>query len=130
MRWRSTQSICEPQNRDAVLANLVQDIRSRGNALTAGDVGYNYVLRALEQSGNSQVIFDMNSRYDVYGYGYMLAQGATALPNHGRHCPANRTTTMLGHLLGISGFYTYVGGIRRDDSVQAYKNSSSGPDRG
>lgn len=84
--------ICEPQNRDAVLANLVQDIRSRGNALTAGDVGYNYVLRALEQSGNSQVIFDMNSRYDVYGYGYMLAQGATALPNHGRHCPASRTT--------------------------------------
>lgn len=43
--------ICEPQNRDAVLANLVQDIRSRGNALTAGDVGYNYVLRALERAG-------------------------------------------------------------------------------
>lgn len=26
---------------------------------------------------------------------------------------------MLGHLL--EWFYTYVGGIRRDDSVQAYK---------
>ncbi len=79
--------ICEPQNRDAVLeANLVQDIRSRGNALTAGDVGYNYVLRALEQSGNSQVIFDMNSRaYDVYGYDLCGSpRGATALPESSR----------------------------------------------
>lgn len=112
--------ICEPQNRDAVLANLVQDIRSRGNALTAGDVGYNYVLRALEQSGNSQVIFDMNSRYDVYGYGYMLAQGATALPESWQALPRkSHNHLMLGHLL--EWFYTYVGGIRRDDSVQAYK---------
>lgn len=70
----------------------MQDIRSRGNALTAGDVGYNYVLRALEQSGNSQVIFDMNSRYDVYGYGYMLAQGATALPESWQALPASRIT--------------------------------------
>ena len=92
--------ICEPQNRDAVLANLVQDIRSRGNALTAGDVGYNYVLRALEQSGNSQVIFDMNSRYDVYGYGYMLAQGATALPESWQALPRkSHNHLMLGHLL-------------------------------
>ena len=112
--------ICEPQNRDAVLANLVQDIRSRGNALTAGDVGYNYVLRALEQSGNSQVIFDMNSRYDVYGYGYMLAQGATALPESWQALPRkSHNHLMLGHLL--EWFYTYVGGIRRDDSAQAYK---------
>ena len=112
--------ICEPQNRDAVLATLVQDIRSRGNALTAGDVGYNYVLRALEQSGNSQVIFDMNSRYDVYGYGYMLAQGATALPESWQALPRkSHNHLMLGHLL--EWFYTYVGGIRRDDSVQAYK---------
>jgi alpha-L-rhamnosidase len=112
--------ICEEQNRDAVLANLVKDIRDRGNALTAGDVGYNYVLRALEQSGNSQVIFDMNSRYDVYGYGYMLAQGATALPESWQALPRkSHNHLMLGHLL--EWFYTYVGGIRRDDSALAYK---------
>ena len=78
------------------------------------------MLRALEQSGNSQVIFDMNSRYDVYGYGYMLAQGATALPESWQALPRkSHNHLMLGHLL--EWFYTYVGGIRRDDSVQAYK---------
>lgn len=112
--------ICEPQNRDAVLRNLVQDIRDRGNALTAGDVGYNYVLRALEQDGQSQVIFDMNSRYDVFGYGYMLAKGATALPESWQALPRkSHNHLMLGHLL--EWFYTYVGGIRRDPAALAYR---------
>lgn len=112
--------ICEEANREKVLANLVKDIRSRGNALTAGDVGYNYVLRALEQSGNSQVVFDMNSRYDVYGYGYMLAQGATSLPESWQAlAKKSHNHLMLGHLL--EWFYTYVGGIRRDVSEVAYK---------
>lgn len=110
--------ICEPQNREAVLANLVRDIRERGNALTAGDVGYNYVLRALEQSGNSQVIFDMNSRYDVYGYGYMLAQGATALPESWQAlAKKSHNHFMMGHLM--EWFYTHVGGIQREGN--AYK---------
>lgn len=112
--------ICEPANRGAVLRNLVKDIRDRGNALTAGDVGYNYVLRALEQNGQSQVIFDMNSRYDVYGYGYMLAQGATALPESWQaHPRKSHNHLMLGHLL--EWFYTHVAGIRRDASSLAYK---------
>ncbi len=61
--------------------NLVKDIRMTGTiALTAGDIGYRYVLRALgSDAGRSDVIFDMNSRNDVPGYGYQLAQGATAL---------------------------------------------------
>ena len=57
----------------------MRDIRQRGNALTAGDVGYRYVLRALEDAGRTDVIFEMNNRYDVPGYGWQLAHGATAL---------------------------------------------------
>jgi hypothetical protein len=67
------------ERRAAILQNLIRDIRERGNALTAGDVGYRYVLRALEDGGRSDIIFDMNSRYDVPGYGWQLAHGATAL---------------------------------------------------
>lgn len=117
--------ICEPQHRDEVLANLVEDIRSRGNALTAGDVGYNYVLRALERNGKSQVIYDMNSRYDVFGYGYMLAQGATALPESWQALPRkSHNHLMLGHLL--EWFYSYVGGIQRIGT--AYKELSICPE--
>src|SRR5690606_27556956 len=71
--------LVEPENKDKVLANLIKDIRDRNNALTAGDIGYRYVLRVLEQENRSDVIFDMNSRSDVPGYGYQLAHGATAL---------------------------------------------------
>jgi hypothetical protein len=71
--------ICEPANRAAVLDSIVADVRSRGNALTAGDVGYRYLLRALADGGRSDVIFDINNQSDKPGYGYQLKKGATSL---------------------------------------------------
>jgi hypothetical protein len=52
--------------------NIVKDIRGRGNSLTAGDIGYRYLLNVLDDAGRSDVIYDMNSRADVPGYGYQL----------------------------------------------------------
>ena len=46
-------------------------------SLTAGDIGYRYLLRALEQEGQSQLIYEMNSKTDVPGYGYQHSKGAT-----------------------------------------------------
>lgn len=92
--------LVDPEYRQGVLDNVVKDIRSRNNGLTGGDVGYTYILRALEAGGRSDVIFDMNSRYDVYGYGYMLAQGATALPESWQVVPIkSHNHFMLGHLM-------------------------------
>lgn len=105
----------------AVFDNLVRDIRDRGNALTGGDIGYNYILRTLEKYGASDVIFDMNSRYDVYGYGYMLAQGATALPESWQALTRkSHNHFMMGHLL--EWLYTHVGGIRKGDDDVAYRH--------
>ena len=66
-------------DRPAVLAHLVDDVRRHGDALTAGDVGYRYLLRALADGGRSGVVFDLNRRSDRPGYGYQLAHGATSL---------------------------------------------------
>ncbi|HET9502075.1 MAG TPA: family 78 glycoside hydrolase catalytic domain [Hymenobacter sp.] len=100
-----------PADQAAVLDNLVQDIRSRGNALTAGDIGYRYVLRVLEDAGRSDVIFAMNSRSDVPGYGYQLAQGATALTESWAALPTvSNNHLMLGHLQ--EWLYGGLGGIR------------------
>ena len=71
--------IAETNNRPAVLANLIVDIRGRGNALSAGDVGYRFVLRALADAGRNDVIFDMNNQSDRRGYGMQLKRGATSL---------------------------------------------------
>ena len=43
--------LVEPEHRAAVLEAIVQDIHKRGNALTTGDVGYRYLLRALAEGG-------------------------------------------------------------------------------
>ncbi len=71
--------ICEESNRAAVLEAIVRDVRSRGNALTAGDVGYRYLLRALADGERSDVIFDINNQTDKPGYGMQLAKGKTSL---------------------------------------------------
>lgn len=67
----------EPEHRASVLASLVKDVQERG--LTAGDVGYRYLLRALADHGRSDVIYAMNNQSEKPGYGLQLQRGATSL---------------------------------------------------
>jgi alpha-L-rhamnosidase len=107
------------QDKAAVIDNLVKDIRMRGNSLTAGDIGYRYVLRVLEDAGRSDVIFDMNSRSDVPGYGMQIAKGATALTESWAALPSvSNNHFMLGHLM--EWFYSGVGGISQAEDGIAF----------
>jgi len=113
--------LVEPEYKDKVLANLIKDIRDRDNALTAGDIGYRYVLRVLEQENRSDVIFDMNSRVDVPGYGYQLAHGATALTESWAALPeVSNNHFMLGHIM--EWFYSGLAGIRQEEGSVAFKH--------
>ena len=71
--------LCAPAERAAVLDDIVRDVRAHGNALTAGDVGYRYLLRALADGGRTDVIFDINNQTNQPGYGMQLAKGKTSL---------------------------------------------------
>lgn len=98
---------------DQVVQHLVTGIRAGGYALTAGDIGYRYLLRVLEQEGYSTVIFKMNNRRDVPGYGYQLSHGATALTESWQALPTvSNNHFMLGHLM--EWFYSGILGIRMD----------------
>jgi hypothetical protein len=113
--------IVEPQNAAAVVEAIVADIRKRGDALTAGDVGYRYVLRALAAGGRSDVIFAMNSRSDKPGYGMMLARGATSLPEAWDANPdSSLNHFMLGHIM--EWFYADLAGIQFDPAMPAFKS--------
>jgi len=72
-------NLVDETNRAEVLNAIVADVRRHGNGLTAGDVGYRYLLRALAENGRSDVIFDMNNQSEKPGYGYQLKMGATSL---------------------------------------------------
>src|SRR3546814_14485378 len=93
-----------------VLAALVADIRSRGDEVTAGDVGFHYVVRALAENGRSDVLHAMLSRTDAPSYGAQIMAGATALtenwdPSRG----GSQNHFMLGHAL--AGLYSGLGEI-------------------
>jgi len=103
-----------------VLDNIISDIRAHKNGVTAGDIGFHYLLKVLNDEGRSDVIFDMNSRSDVPGYGYQIARGATALTESWQ---ANRISSndhfMLGHLM--EWFYTGLAGIDQGENSVGYK---------
>ncbi|WP_426061767.1 family 78 glycoside hydrolase catalytic domain [Hymenobacter sp. B1770] len=116
-----------PADKAAVVENIVQDIRSRNNSLTAGDIGYRYLLRVLEDEGRSDVIFDMNSRADVPGYGYQLAKGATALTESWAALPSvSNNHLMLGHLM--EWLYSGLAGIRPAEGSVAFNKIDIRPE--
>jgi len=120
-------NLVEPEDKAGVLENLIKDIRSRGNALTAGDIGHRYLLRVLEDEGRSDVIFDMNSRTDVPGYGYQIAKGATALTESWAALPTvSNNHLMLGHLM--EWFYSGLGGIRASEGAIAFNRIDIKPE--
>ena len=111
--------LVEPADKDSVVANIVKDLRSRNNGLTAGDIGFRYLLKVLDEQGRSDVLFDMNSHSDVPGYGYQLAHGATALTESWQAYPyVSNDHFMLGHIM--EWFYDGLAGIRPADSATAF----------
>jgi alpha-L-rhamnosidase len=107
--------LVEPQNKQAVVDNLVADVRKNNNAITAGDIGFRYLLKVLADEGHSDVIFDMNSRADVPGYGYQLAHGATSLTESWQaYRFVSNNHLMLGHLM--EWFYNDLAGIQYPDA--------------
>lgn len=114
-------NLADPEIKDKVLQNLMKEIRNKNNVLTAGDIGFRYLIRVLEDNNASDVIFDMNSRTDVPGYGYQLAKGATALTESWQALPVvSNNHLMLGHLM--EWFYSGLAGIRQEENSVAYKN--------
>jgi alpha-L-rhamnosidase len=113
-------NLAETADRPALLEGVVKDIRARGNALTAGDVGYRYLLKALSAGGRSDVIFDMNNQSEKPGYGLQLKRGATSLTeawDAGRASSQNHF--MLGHI--IEWFYGGLAGLACDPAGPGYK---------
>jgi alpha-L-rhamnosidase len=100
-------------HRQAVLDNLVADIRKNNNHVTAGDIGFHYVVRALSDGGRSDVLSDMLSRTDSPSYGYQLSRGATTLTEAWDTNPdSSQNHFMLGH--GEEWFYRGLAGIEFD----------------
>ncbi len=112
--------LVEPEYKDSVVDNIVKELHSRNDSLTAGDVGYRYLLRALEDNGRSDVIYNMNSNAGRPGYGYQISRGATALTESWQgNDNASNNHMMLGHIM--EWFYSGLAGIKPAKNTVAFK---------
>jgi hypothetical protein len=109
----------DAKDRPRILDAIVKDVQEKG--LTAGDVGYRYLLRALADGGRSDVIYAMNNQAVKPGYGYQLAQGATALTEA---WAGNRGSSQNHFMLGQINewFYHDLVGISPDVNAPGFKN--------
>jgi hypothetical protein len=100
------------EHRNRVMANLADSIKAGGYALTAGDVGFHFLVQALTEGGYHDLLYQMINRDDVPGYGYQLKMGATALTESWQALPnVSNNHLMLGHVM--EWFYAGVGGIHQ-----------------
>jgi len=111
--------LVDADRQQVVLRNLVDSIYSGNKALTAGDIGFHFLIKALDEGGASQLIYDMNNRDDVPGYGYQLKKGATSLTES---WPALENVSnnhlMLGHIM--EWFYSGLAGIGQEGNSIAF----------
>ncbi len=113
--------LVEEPDRPAVMRQMVDSINFSGKKLTVGDVGFHYLVKALDNGGASQLIFDMNFRDDFPGYRFQLKKGATALTES---WPAleevSNNHLMLGHIM--EWFYSGLLGITEAEDAIAYNH--------
>jgi len=108
--------LCEASNRAAVVDAIVRDVHAKG--LTAGDVGYRYLLRALADAGRSDVIFEMNNQTNNPGYGMQVAKGKTSL-TEAWDGGSSQDHFMLGQIQ--EWFYHDLAGIGCDPAGPGFK---------
>jgi hypothetical protein len=101
-----------PQEKgSAVAETLARGIRENGNRVTAGDVGFHYVVAALTENGRDDLLYDMVTQDAGPGYAYQLKKGATTLTEAWDTNPASsQNHCMLGH--AEEWFFRGLGGIR------------------
>jgi hypothetical protein len=119
--------LAEPTSRAAVRQHIVDDLTQKHYAMSIGEVGLPYLLRALAAAGRSDVISNMANQTEYPGYGYQLKMGATALPetwNAGRD--NTQIQFMLGHI--IEWFYHDLAGIQPDPQSPGFKHFFIHPD--
>lgn len=109
------------QDKEKVFGNLVKSIIKNDYALTSGEIGYHFLVQVLSENGRSDILYNMNNRSDIPGYGYQLKKGATALTESwAALTTGSNNHMMLGHLM--EWFYSGLGGIYQTENSVAYSN--------
>jgi alpha-L-rhamnosidase len=107
-----------PGREMAVLDRLVAAVRARNDHVSAGDIGFHYVVKALTDHGRDDVLYALMSKTDAPSYGDQLARGATSLTEAWDANPHNsQNHFMLGHAEGW--LFGGLAGVRIDMAAES-----------
>ncbi len=113
--------LVEEEYRPKVLANLVADIKARGNRLTTGDVGNKYLFQTLAANGLNELMYEMNNHYEAPGYGYQIKYGVTTLTEQWDPKRGNSWNHfMMGQI--DEWFFKSLAGIEADMTNPGFKH--------
>ncbi|WP_244307391.1 glycoside hydrolase family 78 protein [Flavobacterium fluviatile] len=113
--------IVEPQYKQAVMQNLLAEIKDKGDRLTTGDVGNRYLFQALAQNGENETMYKMNNHYDAPGYGFQIKFGLTTLTEQWDPRKGNSWNHfMMGQI--EEWFYQSLAGILPDEKNPGFKH--------
>jgi hypothetical protein len=108
------------EHRGAVLQRLVSGIETNGFRVTAGDVGFMYLVRALTDGGRADLVHALVTQTNGPGYVDQLRKGATTLTEAWDANPSSsQNHCMLGH--AEEWFYQGLAGLRPDPAGPGFR---------
>jgi len=111
----------DPSKKQAVLDNLVENIKEHGYRLTTGDVGNRYLYQTLARNGLNEVMYKMQNHYDTPGYGFQIKFGLTTLTEQWDPRKGNSWNHfMMGQI--EEWFYADLAGIQPDEENPGFKH--------
>lgn len=98
-----------PENKERVVKNLVEDIKSKGNHLDTGCTGTRFLLPVLFDNGEDELAFSLLTQKTYPSWGYWLEKGSDSLWESWEDTTRSRNHYFLGsyeealftHILGI-----------------------------
>ena len=112
--------VVPPELRASVMKTLEETLRERdGGHINAGMHGTYFLLKYLMEAGRDDLIYEMVSKTDFPGWGYMLSQGATTSWESwsGEGSRIHDTLISIG-----SWFFQGIGGIRSDENAPGFRH--------
>jgi alpha-L-rhamnosidase len=112
------QGLARPEEKAAILKQLVANVERQGGHLDTGILGAKYLLHALTDNGRVDVAYRIANQTTPPSYGDWIRRGATTLWEDWRD-GESRNHIMFGDI--SAWFYQDLAGIQLDPEVPAFR---------